>query len=193
MIRIALHRQVATDLAQREMMHELMHALAGTGEPIVDGGNGLDHLTQNAGLLVHLAHGGLLRRLALFDMALGKAPFEMAVAGVSRDDGHTAALVEHQAAGRVFAHHRELLSVQRRECGRPVARPSLRHHRRRGKAWFRWPDNGFRRARSLGRIEQRIGFERILGMVARSMRKHAREVCGRNHDFHLTQYRVQVG
>ena len=31
MIRIALHRQVAADLAQREMMHELMHALAGTG------------------------------------------------------------------------------------------------------------------------------------------------------------------
>ena len=43
MVGVAFHRQFTADLAQRKMVHELMHALAGTGEPIVDGGDGIDH------------------------------------------------------------------------------------------------------------------------------------------------------
>ena len=45
MIRVAFHRQLAADLTQCEMMHQLVHALAGSGEPVVDGGDGIDHFT----------------------------------------------------------------------------------------------------------------------------------------------------
>ena len=80
MVGIAFDGQLAADLPQREVVHQLVHALAGTSEPIVDGGDGIDHLAQNAGFLMHFAHGRLLRRFAFFDMSLRQAPFQMPAA-----------------------------------------------------------------------------------------------------------------
>ena len=80
MVRVAFHRQLAADLAQCEVMHQLVHALAGSREPVVDGSDGIDHFTQNAGFLMYLANGGLLRCLAFFDMTFRQAPFQMPAA-----------------------------------------------------------------------------------------------------------------
>ena len=87
-------------------MHQLVHALRGSGEPVVDGGDGIDDLAQNAGFLVHLTHGGLLWSLALLDMPLGQAPFQMAGTRMTGDDGHAILIVEDQSASRIFAYHR---------------------------------------------------------------------------------------
>ena len=72
MVGIAFDGQLAADLPQREVVHQLVHALAGTGEPIVDGGDGIDHLAQNAGFLMHFAHGRLLRRFAFSICPFGR-------------------------------------------------------------------------------------------------------------------------
>ena len=53
MIRVSFHRQFTAGLFEREVMDQLVHALRGTGEPVVDGGDGIDHLAQDAGLFMH--------------------------------------------------------------------------------------------------------------------------------------------
>ena len=44
MVGIAFDGQFPADLPQREVVYEFVHALAGSGEPVVDGGDGIDHL-----------------------------------------------------------------------------------------------------------------------------------------------------
>ena len=112
MIRVSFHRQFAAGLFEREVMDQLVHALRGTGEPVVDGGDGIDHLAQDAGLFMHFAHSGLLRGLAFFDMPLRQAPFEMAGAGMTGDNGHAVLVIENQTACRIFAYDRQFLGIQ---------------------------------------------------------------------------------
>ena len=51
-----------------------MDPRAGHREPVVDRAEGPQHPALDAGLLRHLAHGGLLEGLAQFDGAPGQAP-----------------------------------------------------------------------------------------------------------------------
>ena len=117
MIRVAFDREFAPDLFERIMMNQLVHALRGAGEPVVDGGDGSDDLAENAGFLVHFAYGGLLRCLAFFDMAFWQTPFQMSGSGMPRNNGHSALIVENQAASGILAYHWQFTGVQRSKGG----------------------------------------------------------------------------
>ena len=190
MVGVSFDGQFAANLPQCEVVHEFVHALAGAGEPIVDGGDGIDHLAQDAGFLMHFAHCRLLRRLAFFDVSLRQTPFQMSASRMTCDDRHATFVVEHQPARRIFAYHRQFLRVERCERGRSVCAAPPWHHRRRRRA--RRDDRPLLQRHRLRCVQQFVRFQRILGMVVRSIGKHACKICGRNHDSNHTQFCVQV-
>ena len=136
------------------------------------------------------AHCRLLRRLAFFDVSLRQTPFQMSASRMTCDDRHATFVVEHQPARRIFAYHRQFLRVERCERGRSVRAAPPWHHRRRRRA--RRDDRPLLQRHRLRCVQQFVRFQRILGMVVRSIGKHACKICGRNHDSNHTQFCVQV-
>ena len=115
----------------------------------------------------------------------------MSATRVACDDRHTALVVEYETSRRIFAHYRQFLRVERGERGRTVRGAPLRHYCRGGCVGR--DDGLLPQGNGLRCVQQFVWFHRILGMVVRSMGKHACKVCGRNHDSNHTQFCVQVG
>lgn len=102
MIGIVLHGEHTAGGLEEIVVHHLVDAPVGPGEPVVDRGEVAQHLSLDAGLLGDLTHGCLLRGLFTLEMALGQAPFDTpgAVAAGDHRGESTAVLdVHHQAAG----------------------------------------------------------------------------------------------
>ena len=68
-------------------MHVLVDAALAGGEPVVDGAELDEHPALDAGLLGHLARGGLGQRLLALDVPLGQAPLDAAGPVAAGDDG----------------------------------------------------------------------------------------------------------
>src|SRR5262249_572157 len=85
----------------QEVVHGLVDPPVVRDEPVVDGAERAQYLAGDAGLLGHLAHGGLLRRFALLDVALGQRP-EQPAAPVQPADQRDVGLlgIEYNPTGR---------------------------------------------------------------------------------------------
>ena len=59
---------------QQEMVHRLVDPAVFSDEPVVDAAQGCHYRAVDSGLLSYLAHGRLLHRLAVLDVALGQRP-----------------------------------------------------------------------------------------------------------------------
>ena len=86
-------------------MHRLVDAPVFGDEPEVDGAQRRDHAPDDAGLLLDLAHRGLLGGLALLDVALRQRPQQPSAPVQPSDDGGGARfVVDDQAARRGLVH-----------------------------------------------------------------------------------------
>src|SRR5919205_721014 len=95
--------QSSPDGAQQEVVHGLVHPAAVGDEPEVDDAERGDDLADDAGLLGDLPDGGVLRGLALLDVALGQRPQQPAAAVGAADEGgarpRDGVVRDHQAPG----------------------------------------------------------------------------------------------
>jgi len=83
-------------------------AAVGAREPVVDARQMGEDPSEYAGLLRNFPHGGFLRGLGSFQMALGKAPFEAASPVAACNDGDVSPSVldrQDHAARACLVHH----------------------------------------------------------------------------------------
>ncbi|SIN50650.1 Uncharacterised protein [Mycobacteroides abscessus subsp. abscessus] len=91
-------------------MHRFVHAPALGDEPIVDAAERGEHGAADSSLFGHLADGGLLGGLTLFDMPLGQRPQHASAPVGPPDEGSDLTVLgavdagDDQAAGRGFTH-----------------------------------------------------------------------------------------
>src|SRR5262245_17423006 len=119
-------RVAATLVAQEVVVDLLVHAaVALLVVPVLDRRQGGQHARRHAGLLGHLADGGLLGGLTGLDVPLGELP---APAGLGRDE-EDLGVAHHQAPRRAVVLDDAALG---RRCPSPVrpARPGGRTHGR---------------------------------------------------------------
>ena len=69
-VRVLLDADLASDGFEQVVVHHLVDAVAGHGEPVVDDAERHEGAALDAGLLLHLAFRGLDERLTGFDVAL---------------------------------------------------------------------------------------------------------------------------
>src|SRR4051794_15296322 len=117
----------APDRAEQEVVHGLVHPAALGDEPEVDDPERGHDLADDAGLLRHLADGGVLGGLALLDVPLGQRPEEATAAVGAADEGRAGFV--HPVIGHHQAPGRGLVDPAQPAAGAPTpARPS--HARR---------------------------------------------------------------
>src|SRR3954451_18781053 len=92
---------------EQVVVHGLVDAPVLGDEPVVDGAQRRHDPAPDAGLLLDLAHGGVLGGLPGLDVALGQRPRQAPPTVPAADQGHLrtlAAAVDDQAAGRGLLH-----------------------------------------------------------------------------------------
>ena len=112
-VRVLLDADLASDGFEQVVVHHLVDAVAGHGEPVVDDAERHEGPALDAGLLLHLAFRGLDERLTGFDVALRQAPLDASGAIVARDEsevGLVVANVDDDAARRDLLERRKARS-----------------------------------------------------------------------------------
>ena len=91
-------------------MDDLVDDLFRGGEPVVDGAEGDQYASDDAGLLGNLAHRCLVQGLVVLDVSLGQAPLDPTGPVATRDDrypGDTFVNIHDNPASGDLLHRRQ--------------------------------------------------------------------------------------